>query len=96
MSDILGILEELREPHIRILVFLYYTRAALFEEIRRLVGRGERAGSAYVDTLLLKLKDLGLVQERRAMKRYRIIIITDRGLEVAKMILRLYKEMEEK
>jgi predicted transcriptional regulator with HTH domain len=83
------LLREGRVHEIAILAYLYhYPRGALLQDLREVVGRGKVTSQQRTLAYIMRLRELGLVEEER-IKRFRLFKLTERGREVA----RIFAEM---
>lgn len=79
------ILVELKGPHIVVLIALLKAKVLTHYEVRTLLGKGQPTSTRYSNSVLLKLMELGLVEEIRK-KRVRLFILTERGRGVARAL----------
>jgi hypothetical protein len=83
-----------RAQEVVILIYLLrYPRGALLADIRELVGRGRMASHRQTLVYIMRLKELGLIGEERR-RRNRLFWLTEKGVEVAKMLANLMKGLE--
>jgi predicted transcriptional regulator with HTH domain len=83
-----------RAQEVVILIYLLrYPRGALLADIREVVGRGRMASHRQTLVYIMRLKELGLIKEERR-RRNRLFWLTEKGVEVAKMLANLMKGLE--
>jgi predicted transcriptional regulator with HTH domain len=88
------LIAEGRAQEVVILIYLLrYPRGALLADIREVVGRGRMASHRQTLVYIMRLKELGLIEEERR-RRNRLFWLTEKGVEVAKMFANLMKGLE--
>jgi predicted transcriptional regulator len=88
------LITEGRAQEIVILIYLLrYPRGALLADIREVVGRGKMASHRHALAYILRLKELGLIEEERR-RRNRLFYLTEKGMEVAKILSDLMKVLK--
>jgi len=82
---------ELNRRHIAALLFLYHVGGeAIKSDIMKAMGLRD---AVYAEKILVDLKELGLVSERRVSRRVRIFTLTERGRQVAEVLDKLAREL---
>lgn len=81
---------ELNKAQIKIIVFLYNVKVAVYSEIAELLHTNRKP---YVDSVLNDLKERNILKERRAgRKKYvRIFYLTEKGEKLGEFLLKMYR-----
>jgi len=82
---------ELNRRHIIVLLFLLHVGGeAIKKDIMRALGV---ENSQYAEKILLDLKELELVSEKRLGKRVRVFSLTEKGRRAAEVLDKLAREL---
>jgi predicted transcriptional regulator with HTH domain len=77
-----------------ILIYLLrYPRGALLADIREVVGKGKMASHRQTLVYIMRLKELGLIEEERR-RRNRLFWLTEKGVKVAEMLANVLRGLE--
>ena len=88
------LITEGRAQEVVILIYLLrYPRGALLADIREVVGKGKVASHRQTLVYIMRLKELGLIEEERR-RRNRLFYLTEKGVKVAEMLANLLKGVE--